>query len=148
MDGEPQELEELVVFLVREGCSWLLCLCALRASYAAPAQEHCWKIKECRESEGEGNANHDMYGRAGGLNPHLCCLFWVQDPAHGKCIYKLEMEGPDLWKISFAHVERSDSTWLRDLHKTSGDSNLELGEKSWKSWLKLRILLCCWGWSK
>lgn len=73
------------------------------------------------------------FGRAGGLNPHLRCLFWVQDPAHGKHINKLEMEGPDLWKICFAHVERSDSMWLRDLHQSSGDSNLELGEMSWKS---------------
>lgn len=61
---------------------------------------------------------------------------------------ELEMEGPDLWKTCFAHVERSDSTCLRDLHQSSDDSNLELGEMSWKSWLKLRILLCSWSWSK
>lgn len=110
LNGDPQELEEPVVFLVREWCSRLLCLRAPRAGYAAPAQEHWWKI-ECRESEGEGNANHGMFGRAGGLNPDLCCLFWVQDPAHGKCINKLEMEGPDLWKTCFAHVERSVLFW-------------------------------------
>lgn len=132
LDGVLQELEELVVFLVREWCSWLLCLRAPRGSYALPAQEHWWKT-ECKESEGEGNASHGMFGRPGGLNPDLCCLFWVQDPAHGKCINKLEMEGPDLWKTCFAHVERSDSRCLRDLHQSCGDSNLELGEMSWKS---------------
>lgn len=52
MDGDPQELEELVVFLVREWCSWLLCLRAPRAGYAPPAKEHWWKT-ECRELEKE-----------------------------------------------------------------------------------------------
>lgn len=46
LDGDPQELEELMVFLVREWCSWLLCLRAPRGGYAPPAQEHWWKNKE------------------------------------------------------------------------------------------------------
>lgn len=59
----------------------------------------------------------------------------------GKAVTGSRWEVWTLGKTFAAHVERGivfgGSTWLKDLLLSSKDSNLELGEMSWKSWLEL-----------